>query len=94
MNEADDYEGPEWKELSQLMGAYLFQGREAEYGDDAWEAVRDFRSGSPATCVARAADQVRRILDEHHTEAELHSITAKLGSYYHPLETAGPTKPG
>lgn len=84
MTEVNDYNGPEWDELSQLLGAYLFQGWDAEYGDDAWDAVRDFRSGYPAEDVARTADQVRLLLDGDHDEAELDSITGKLGSYYHP----------
>ncbi|MPZ64014.1 MAG: hypothetical protein GEU83_00305 [Pseudonocardiaceae bacterium] len=69
--------------LLTLFGAYLHQDWKEIYGD-AWTAVSDFRSVEPADYVARAADQVRRILEADHDEAQLDAITGKLGSYYYP----------
>lgn len=84
MTDTNSYRGPEWDALWTLFGAYLHQDWDFDYHGDAWEAVRDFRSSEPADYVARAADQVRRILDGDHDEAQLDAVVGQLGSYYHP----------
>lgn len=83
MTDTSTYSGPEWDELWTLFGAYLNQDFPEEYGD-AWNAVRDYRSDTFATGVARAADQVRRILDGDHDEAQLDAIIDRLGIEYDP----------
>lgn len=83
MTDASTYDGPEWDELSTVLGAYLYQDWSFEY-DTMWDAVRDFRDSEPAPVVAAVAVQVRRILDADHDEAELETVLDQLGIEYNP----------
>lgn len=71
-------------DLWTLVGAYLHQDWDFEYGDDVWDAVRDFRDGTSAHRVVDAADQARRILDADHDESGLKAIFDEMGLGYHP----------
>lgn len=84
MTETHSYRGPEWDELSALLGGYLNQDWQDDYGNDVWDAVDGFRSSEPATTVARAADQVHQVLDGDHDEEQLANITDQLGLEYFP----------
>lgn len=80
---ASDNEHAQAEDLYQLFGAYLNQDFMDEY-DGPWDAVRDFCHGYPTDSVARAAEQVRALLESGDDEAQLETATDELGLEYYP----------
>lgn len=78
-----DRKSPEWDALWTLFGAYLNQDLDDLYGGP-WEAVASFCQGDPASAIADAADEVRRLLDLVEDEKQAEEAVGRLGLEYRP----------